>query len=214
MKQLILSLLILLTAFPPQASAFMFNHRPVIKKLRAVEDLRTVAARADFTTAAIIRLGVWALKRNGHTIIAEKIAVERLSFEKYYENTVLYGSTKDLGDHDPYSVWLSVVYEILLFKLGQEMMEFLHLDDIKIINFGIPVVFNPEIAFNQKDYMQHWNPFWGVVAYWSVWGACQVGTSGTGWFLVCTPAGMVGEYTTVRWIAPPVGKRIYERYQQ
>lgn len=53
--------------------------------------------------------------------------------------------------------------------------------------------------------------FSGVVAYWVTWGACEVATYGTGWFLVCTPAGDLVEDAIEKWVAPKLSNRIYER---
>lgn len=217
MRALLLFLLSLLatTSLSANVEALSYDYRGTLNTLSDHETMEKIAEDTDLAVRGMIRLAVWQLRKSGHNSVADEIEADGLKWQGYLQRKVASGeSLKDIGDHDPYSVWLSVVYEVLRYYLGDEMMEFLHLDDIKIINFGIVVVFNPDIAFDQKDYLQHWTPFWGVVSYWTIWIGCEVGTYGTGWFLICTPAGMAGEYVTVKWIAPPLGKRVYTRWQE
>lgn len=49
----------------------------------------------------------------------------------------------DMGDHKPLSEKLALFYMVLEAKLGHTLCEFLHLTDINVINFTIPVVFHP-----------------------------------------------------------------------
>jgi hypothetical protein len=50
---------------------------------------------------------------------------------------------EDVGDHAPLSEWLAYWYALLEAEYGLEFMELSHLRDIWIMNFTLPVVFNP-----------------------------------------------------------------------
>lgn len=53
---------------------------------------------------------------------------------------------EDVGDHLPYSNWLAAWYALLEAEFGVEYMEWSHLRDIWVLNFTLPVVFNPTAA--------------------------------------------------------------------
>lgn len=55
---------------------------------------------------------------------------------------------EDVGDHQPYSEWIRDWYQVMEDQFGVEFMNFSRLRDIWILNFTLPVVFNPE-ASNQ-----------------------------------------------------------------
>lgn len=50
----------------------------------------------------------------------------------------------DVGDHAPFSEWVAAWYQKLEDALGVEVMELTHLRDIWVLNYTLPVVFNPE----------------------------------------------------------------------
>lgn len=52
--------------------------------------------------------------------------------------------------------------------------------------------------------------FSGVVTYWAIWTACEVATYGSGWFLVCSPAGDLGEIGIEKWVAPRASDSLYD----
>lgn len=54
--------------------------------------------------------------------------------------------------------------------------------------------------------------FSGVVAYWAVWTACEAATWGTGWFVVCMPAGMIIERGTEVLISPRISDKIWDKF--
>lgn len=53
------------------------------------------------------------------------------------------GRLCDLGDHAALSQWLSDLSDRLDALLGPTVMNLLHLSDIKVLNYGLPVVFEP-----------------------------------------------------------------------
>lgn len=50
-----------------------------------------------------------------------------------------------------------------------------------------------------------------VVAYWITWGACEAATWGTGWVVICMPAGDLVEIASERWVAPWMSDKIWAR---
>lgn len=72
---------------------------------------------------------------------------------------------------------------------------------------GTKYVSNDPYATDQ--YLHH--GFAGVVTYWLVWGACEFATSGTGWFLICTPAGTLAEVMIEKKVAPKASDRLWDR---
>lgn len=125
---------------------------------------------------------------------------------------------RDVGDHPPLSDWLSIWYSTLVIVLGQRTVELLHLDDINILNYTIPVVFQPcgdkrfppPVPWGGEEYSKHFCPFSGVVAYWVSYAACVGATWGAGAVgLICVPICEVIKKGVVRYIAPPLSDRVY-----
>lgn len=115
---------------------------------------------------------------------------------------------------NPLSQVIADWYHDVLQALGPTLTHTLRLDDIQVINFSIPVVFFMpdvlgDVPMDLPTYTLYWTPFCGVVSYWSVWAVCEAATYGTGYVLVCMPAGMLAERVTVRYIAPPLADNAY-----
>lgn len=202
-KYLFLTLALLFSGLAKSEDTYEYS-----KEISSFEhDLRNLdrtklAARADRAIGQIIKLAVWKLKRTGHHQEANRI---RQEWEGQYKGFLVLN--QGIGDYKPLSEWLAGVYMIAELLLGVETCEFLHLDDIKIINFTIPVVFAMHdvlgpVEIDRAEYGLHFNPFAGVVAYWGVWAGCTAATWGSGMFLICTPAGMGSEYLMLHQIAP------------
>ncbi len=60
------------------------------------------------------------------------------------------------------------------------------------------------------DHLHH--GFSGVVTYWIVWGACEGATYGTGWFVICSPAGNISETLVEKFIAEKASDKIWARH--
>jgi hypothetical protein len=155
-------------------------------------------------TSAIDRL-----QKEGHSDLAHQVAAEWAQVASL--NAAQFG-TLDLGDHEPLNRWLARTYDKIESKLGKRIMHLLRYDDLKVFNFGIPVVFNPNgkggNTWNMTEYGKHFVPFSGAVTYWTVNGACRVVASGL-WSYAC---GMVSEgprYAVEKWVAPLISNRVY-----
>lgn len=186
--------------------------------IRDVRDIRhdmsnmnqlDMAKKTDTAVANMVATATDQLHKAGHIKDADRITTE---FKDKYEGylTTLVKSRlngkEEIGDHAPYSKFLADLYDLLYAALGEQVMKLTHLEDIKVINFTIPVVFHLSLIkpneINATEYEKHWSPFWGVVTYWTVWGACTAVTYGGGWFVICSPAGMVAKYVVVNYVAP------------
>jgi len=205
-------LLCLVLAFAGTAQAGVFNHRPSLRateRALSSEDPVKIAAEANRAVGAIVRAATRALRMHGHGDLARQLNAEWSGeWDGYLTRQVAMHELTGIGDHEPLSQWLADWYEVLELALGETLCAFLHLDDIKTFNYTVPVVFHFDSVdgdgIDMAEYKLHWVPFAGIVAYWSTWLACEIVTYGAGWFLVCTPAGMLAEYATVKWIAPPL----------
>lgn len=216
MMRLVLGFLLALAAAAP---AQAFNHRPSLRVTQRALSSRNpveVARATDRAMDALVQAAARALEERGYDADAARITSQWHGqfaglLPALVERRAL--GLEDIGDHAPLSQWLVDVYIQLESRLGAQLMQLLHFDDLWTLNFAIPVVFHLDVIGDDQvdlaDYGLHWVPFSGVVAYWGTWAACEVATWGSGWFVVCTPAGMVAEYATVRWIAPPLTDDAY-----
>lgn len=110
------------------------NH--VIERLEA-GDNRTLAADA---LEAIFQRSAHLLMEKGRKDVADDLLKD---WHGFYLGVVLFGPSKDMGDHKPLSQWLADAYAKIEGVLGPEVCDFFHLSDINIINFTIPVTFDP-----------------------------------------------------------------------
>jgi hypothetical protein len=70
----------------------------------------------------------------------------RSEWENHYRAVIGGVMPEDVGDHLPYSDWLALWYALLENEFGVDYMEWSHLRDIWVMNFALPVVFNPTAA--------------------------------------------------------------------
>lgn len=153
---------------------------------------------------SIILRGATELKAKGHSGEAEKMLSE---WENQWRGNLL---SRDLGDHAPLSQWLAEKYDMMEFILGKSVCHALRLDDIKTINYAIPVVFKCIDDVDVAEYEKHFVPLMGVVSYWSTLIGCTIGTWGTG-FMFCGPIAMGVEYITETFVAPKLNPYAWEK---
>jgi hypothetical protein len=202
--------------------------------------LDTAAKRTDQALDAITRRAAWALERKGHHAVAHQLRTE---YQEFYTNAVYYMAIGvvpvGLGDHAPLSQWLATWYQKIEDLLGEDLCKLLHIHDIKILNYGIPVVFKPKTE-NQwcqetqatggvcrDEYRVHFagvpkgrwtwehHGVLGVTAYWVTQIVCTVGTFGAGAIgMICGPIATVVEIGTDKWISPPLSDKIFDRVNE
>jgi len=213
--------LLLLLTFLCSTQSFAYNGKPIRSQVEAdwrSGDKVRMANRADVALNSLVRTTIWKMKKEGHKAQALKAEDEwegkfKGSLSKYME-AVVAGRMNDIGDYKPLSQWLADWYDVLELVLGKTVCEKMHFDDIKTFNFTIPVVFHMEKVLGPvwivfPEYEKHFDPFAGVVTYWSIWAGCEAATYGTGYVLICTPAGEIGEKIMVRYIAPRLAPKVY-----
>lgn len=195
-----------------------------------LRSLRGAAARADQTLERMVRFAAWMLKRKGFPNEANQITSEY--FTQFSGFMLDRETRRDLGDHAPLLTWLDVWYVKLEGILGPVVMRATNLEHLKILNYAIPVVFNPtgkdNDTWNIDEYRAHFagtrdsffyprdehNGFAGVVTYWAVWGACTAATYGAGGILpfICAPVGEVSCYGMGKYLAPKISDFVFCRY--
>lgn len=177
--------------------------REIVKTYKKEVQEGRFAERTNLALNAIVRFAAFQLTLKGHKDEADKLIAE---WESGFDGYLL---RRDLGDHAPLSMWLAEKYAMIEFILGTEVCHFLRLDDIKTINYGIPVVFKCVDDVDVVEYGKHFIPLSGVAVYWSSFFACVGGTWGTG-FLFCSPISMGAEWLTETWAAPRLNPTVHK----
>lgn len=197
-----------------------YNYTKQVRTLRkSMSDLdqAELATKTDGAIEQMIETAAAQLRKVKHNDTANRIQGDYDEKFQGYVSKLVEERIKglgDIGDHRPLAEWLTTLYNDLLAILGPEVMALTHLEDIRVINYTIPVVFHMQgltpQEINAGEYAKHWTPFWGVVSYWTVWGVCTGVTYGSGWFIVCTPAGMAAKYVVINYIASKFSDNGYE----
>ena len=166
-----------------------------------------VAGRTEQALDALLSEAARVLAERGMVAESEQISHEWRGMRARL--SLLELGVLDLGDHDPLNEWLARTYAKLEGWAGTEILEFFRLDDIKILNYAIPVVFSPS-SWDAKEYKLHFVPFSAVVTYWSSRLACALATSGTlSWF--CGSIAEVPRWAVKRWVGPWLSDKVHHR---
>jgi hypothetical protein len=123
----------------------------------------------------------------GNALLMEQgYAQEAMSLQKEWDHNYSGEFTAvqlfDLGDHQPMNAWLADYYKKLQDKLGAPILRLTHVDDINVLNYAIPVVFQPKgdkrngDHWNDVEYSKHFIPFISVAAYWAGYVGCRAAT--------------------------------------
>ena len=187
------------------------------------KDRETIAKNADKTLESILFKAKEVLISMGHDNAALEIESEyNLYYKNSFYNNYIIGN-KEIGDHPPLSEWLDKVHLKIEDTIGKMLCDFFHFHDIFILNYGIPVILNPDVV-DLEDYKDHfaghliWGFFWehhgvaGVFSYWAVYGACVAVTFGGGAApFVCGPVAQYAEHLMDKHISPRLAARIWNR---
>ena len=127
-------------------------------------------------------------------------------------------SIDGLGDHQPLSRRLANLDDMLYRRLGAMIYTALGLQDLRTMNFGIPVVFQPRgdrrnhDRWDELEYRRHFVPFSGVVVFHAAKAACNYATQGQRFigFFCGFAARKAREAFELR-VAPDLSDRIYAR---
>lgn len=191
-----------MTGFTPELS--VRTNRLAFKFRKDIErgDLRK---RTDRALGAIVHLAIYKLRLSGHKKEAAQLKKE---WEGQWEGYLL--RTRDLGDHKPLSIWLAQKYEMLELILGETVCKALRLTDIKILNYGIPVVFSCLDNVDIYEYSLHFIPFSKTVSWWVTELTCVGGTWGSG-FLYCGFISTGVEFLVGEYVAPKLNPWAWDK---
>lgn len=188
----------------------------------AFKDRYELARKADEALEALLRRADSVLRHTGHDKLADDIFQEYMMYYKgHYQITAL--GFKEMGDHEPWSEWLTNLHLKIENAVGEVMCEFFHFHDLYIFNHAIVVMIEPEL-YTLIDYKDHfsghliWGWYWehhggaGVITYWTVEIACTIMTNGLGIIpFVCSPIASFAEHVMDKTIAPPIATWVWER---
>lgn len=119
-------------------SAFGFDSKPTSMTVKQMLEAGDHRELADEAFDAMFKEAQRQLWKNGFGDLAERLKFE---WEGTYKGSLLrYG---EVGDHQPLSDWVAVWYMLMEQVLGENVMEMSHLKDIWVLNFTIPVTFEP-----------------------------------------------------------------------
>jgi hypothetical protein len=206
-------------AAPPAAAISPSRH--VIAEIRRADSLERVSEQTSAGLEALLMGACFQLRLHGYgeDCQAIKDAWQGGMKRRYQWATI---DTEGLGDHRPLSLWLAIVYGILESRLGPNIMKMLHLDDINIFNFAVPVVRDPHESAAwclempntpcKVEYGEHFVPLAGVASYWISWALCTGATWGMGAVsFLCSPIADLTERIVCATVAPRLSNRIWDR---
>lgn len=215
-----LATLLVLSLVSGTASASAPSRR-VVEEIRRADSLEAVAEKSGRGLEILLMAACFQLRLHGHADACNKIKDEwQGGMRARYRWAVV--DTEGLGDHAPLSIWLAGVYLMLERYLGTAVLEALHLDDINIFNYAVPVVRDPHegAAWCQElpttpcreEYREHFVPLAGVASYWIAWGTCTGATWGMGAVtMLCSPVGMLTEKVVVVYVGPRLSDRVWDK---
>lgn len=119
--------------------AAVFNHEPAKHRVIAMLKHEQLGELADSAFDAMFKRADKELRKRGFDADADLMTGE---WERTYHGA-LATTSWDTGDHAPISEWIQVQYQKLEDRLGVNVMEMTRLRDIWVLNFTIPVTFDP-----------------------------------------------------------------------
>lgn len=175
-----------------------------------VSEFRTgnLGNKTQLVLNGIVRAAVAELKKKGYSTQADLYLAE---WETRFSDYFFRNGAMDLGDHAPLSEWLEGFYVNLERNLGASTCRALHFDDIRTLNFAIPVVFNPtNEAWDKEEFRRHFVPFASSIAYWAALLGCRAAVTGIPF--VCSLAANGASITMRLFIAPNLSDFIYDLF--
>jgi hypothetical protein len=129
-------------------------------------------------------------------------------------------STLDLGSHAPLSEKLACVYDAIESRIGHDRARSMRLSDIKTMNYGLPVTFQPRgdrragqesHRWDKLEYRRHFVPVAEALTYWGAYLECRRSTEGqpVGRSLCKRLARLVSQVVELR-VAPLLSDKIFE----
>jgi hypothetical protein len=129
-------------------------------------------------------------------------------------------SNKDLGDHAPLFPWLEAFFTKMSNKYGTIILSLPIVQNIRTLNFAIPVVFSPRSSSWQSagvdpriEYRKHFIPFANLVTYYASLVGCDLIVKKEGMGQLKQLCGKVAtklEFVMGRYIAPQISDWIFK----
>lgn len=192
------------------------------KRLAAIEkdfrggDKVAMAERANVALRAIFRIAVLNLKRHGYYADAYEVERGWRGIDGELVRLAKSGG-RDIGDFEPWSQKLAILYLIVENRLGLKLCQVLRITDIATLLWTPPVVFHP-CKYGRSEFLIHfadgdprYGSFMPVVSYWVTNITCTIATFGAGYFFVCSPLSMAVEWSAEKVVAPRLGDFIYNK---
>lgn len=161
------------------------------------------------------------LARQGKTLEAQELSERwgRDGGAAQFEMAFSFGFD-DLGDHAPLFTWLEAYIVKLEDKFGAIISRLPVVQNIRMMNFAIPVVFAPassrwQIAHqdNRIEYRKHFIPFANLITYYVANYACNlvvVKSGNTQLKRICKPAAEKLQFAMGRYVAPHISDFIFK----
>lgn len=129
-------------------------------------------------------------------------------------------SFHDIGDHAPMIPKIEDFLKQLADKYGTIILTLPVVQDIRTLNFAIPVVFHPKGEWqsaevdNRIEYRKHFIPFANIVTYYGALIACNYFAAKSEqpeMKKICRPAADKLKFAMGRYIAPPISDWIFNQ---
>lgn len=193
-------------------------------EIKAEIENERLAPQVDKAVKAIIDTTVMALRHKGYKKDAD--AIEQEFYDKFDGFVTNHVSIRgDIGDYAPWSQFLADVHEKAHDRLGDVLCKFIHVHDLFIVTYSVPVVFSPS-DYDLQTYQNHFTgihvlgPVWEhyglapVIVYWTVNIACNVGTYAAGAaFFGCSILASVAEDAFGIYVSPKLGEFCWKKGQ-
>lgn len=195
--------------------------------LQAAIDVRdqfvTALQKKDFTAMTHQAMGnaVDMLATDLRQNFSDEVMASRLeAIWKNNEMTFFSANLNELGDHSPLIPQLEEMLGSLAEKYGNVILTLPIVQDIRTLNFAIPVVFKPKGDWqspevdNRIEYRKHFIPFANIVTYYGALVACNYFAAKSeqpDLKKICKPAAEKLKFAMGRYIAPPISDWIFNQ---
>ncbi len=182
----LLSILLLAVTLLPGTSAKAENLQGELSALQAALDVRdqfvTALQNKDFTAITHQSMGdaIGLLAKNIRETYSDEAMASKLEkVWKQNESLFFAASLTELGDHAPLLPQIEEFLKSLSEKYGSVILTLPVVQDIRTLNFAIPVVFKPRGDWqspevdNRIEYRKHFIPFANIVTYYGALMGCN-----------------------------------------
>jgi hypothetical protein len=195
--------------------------------LQAAIDVRdqfvTALEKKDFTAMTHQAMGnaVDLLAQDIRQNFSDEVMASKLeTIWKQNQMVFFTVNLNELGDHAPLIPQLEDLLNQLAEKYGNVILTLPIVQDIRTLNFAIPVVFKPKGDWqspevdNRIEYRKHFIPFANIVTYYAALVACNYFAAKSEqpeMKKICKPAAEKLKFAMGRYIAPPMSDWIFKQ---